>query len=74
MFTIIATPPGFSAQKAKAAIRDRGFWLNLLESSQSWLIRSPRKCRSRYSRKPVAKLHAKRGKSRHKYPLLFLFF
>jgi hypothetical protein len=43
MFTIIAAPPGFVAAKAKAAILDRGFWLTLLESNQSWLIRSPRK-------------------------------
>jgi hypothetical protein len=52
--------------KAKAAILGRGFWLNLLESSGSLAIRSPRKCcRSRYLAKPVAKLPAKRGKSCH---------
>jgi hypothetical protein len=54
-------------QKAKAAIDNRGLGLNLLESSQLWLTRFPRKHRrSRYSGKPVvAKLPAKRGKSRH---------
>jgi hypothetical protein len=68
MLTIMAAPPECSIQKTKAAILNRGFGLNLLESSRSWLIRSPRKSRrSRYSGKPVvAKLPGKVGKSRHK--------
>jgi hypothetical protein len=63
---LVDPPKGF-CKKAKAAIFNRGLWLDLLESSRLWLTRFPRKRRrSRYSGKPVvAKLPAKRGKSRH---------
>jgi hypothetical protein len=66
--TIIAAPPEIFVAKNKSRDLGSRLWLNLLESSRSWLIRSPRKFRrSRYSGKPVvAKLPGKRGKSRHK--------
>src|SRR5579872_2478235 len=54
-----------AVDKSKGRDLGRGLWRNLLEFSRLHRPRLPRKRRSRYRAKPVAKLHRKRGKSSH---------